>query len=194
MTSLALLSESITSIEAIDTNDQYDQIVALQARCNAEISDIEGDMKEAIDHAHKAHKALTSRRKEATQPYKELKDKTSRLIGNYLVKKRKAERMAQELLEAEAQKQSHALMRKGDHEGAAQLVANVEAPKIAPDAKNLRVKTTYSAEVVDAQAIPREWLTPDIARINEAVRKAKGDIVIQGIEVITENKAHGAKG
>lgn len=58
------------------------------------------------------------------------------------------------------------------------------ASKAAPTVQGVSTRTTYEAEIVDAESIPRSYLVPDIQRIRADVRAAKGKIDIPGVRVV----------
>lgn len=74
---------------------------------------------------------------------------------------------------------------------AAAIAKQAEAVKPAMigvvDVKQEGSRSTWSFEVVDANAIPREWMTPDLVKIGRIVRGSGGDCHIPGIKLI-ENK------
>lgn len=51
----------------------------------------------------------------------------------------------------------------------------------------------YSIKVVDAAAVPKKWLTPDIDKITAFVNETNGEIGIPGIEIISETKTKFSK-
>lgn len=53
----------------------------------------------------------------------------------------------------------------------------------APKAQGLSFREVYGFKVVDANAIPREWLVPNEQAISAFIRSTKGTVKIAGIEI-----------
>lgn len=58
------------------------------------------------------------------------------------------------------------------------------AGKAVPAQQGISTRTIYDAEVIDAAAVPAEYLQPDINKIRAVVRAAKGKIEIPGVRVV----------
>ena len=56
----------------------------------------------------------------------------------------------------------------------------------APVAAGLGTRKTWKAEVIDAAAVPRQWCTPDIARLNALARETKGAATVEGVRIFCE--------
>jgi hypothetical protein len=70
-------------------------------------------------------------------------------------------------------------------------VAKLDAIEETPKAKGIQTRTLTKVRVVDLDAIPREWLIPDLPRITEAVLRT--GIEIAGVEKYTEKIIAGAR-
>jgi hypothetical protein len=103
-------------------------------------------------------------------------------------KAEEAARKEREKLEAQAAKAAAA----GKIERAEQLeqrAATVVAPVIqreAPKVTGLATREVWKFEIIDASALPREYLTVDEKKIGAVVRALKGDTNIPGVRVWAE--------
>lgn len=99
-------------------------------------------------------------------------------------------RKTREKLEAQAERAEA----KGRDERAEQLreqAATVIAPTVmvpvaAPKVDGLSTRKTWKARVVDANAVPREWLVVDEAALNAFARSTKGLKRVSGVEFYEE--------
>ena len=142
-------------------------------------------------------KAIDAAFKEAAEPYAAAKDTIAKKTGTYFAAKRAAEEDAR-LMEERRVREQLAAQRKAEEEAAA---ANQPAPEPAPiakvapiaaaetvtrtDAGTVGMVEHRSARVVDLAQIPREYLVPDMAAINAAVRAGTH---VPGTEVLVEYK------
>lgn len=109
--------------------------------------------------------------------------------------RREAERVAEErLLQAalEAEKT-------GDKEEAEAILNEpifVPPPiveKSVPKIAGQTMITTWEAEIVDANLIPREYLVPDMVKINQVVRAMKEKTDIAGIRAVPKSSMRGVR-
>jgi hypothetical protein len=64
---------------------------------------------------------------------------------------------------------------------------NIAAPVVESTVEKtsgISYRTVYEFEIVDAEAIPREWMIPDLKAIGGAVRSTQGKINIPGIKAV----------
>lgn len=101
-----------------------------------------------------------------------------------------AARKERERLEAQAARAAAA----GKIEKAEALevrAATVSAPVIhreAPKVAGLSTREVWRYEIVDATALPREYLTPDTTKIGKVVQALRGDTTIPGVRVYAERQ------
>jgi hypothetical protein len=101
-----------------------------------------------------------------------------------------AARKERERLEAQAARAAAA----GKIEKAEALevrAATVSAPVIhreAPKVAGLSTREVWRYEIVDATALPREYLTPDTTKIGKVVQALRGDTTIPGVRVFAERQ------
>lgn len=60
------------------------------------------------------------------------------------------------------------------------------AIEITPKASGISEREIWKYEITDANLIPREWLTPDLTKIGQAVKGAKDMLKIPGVRIYSE--------
>jgi hypothetical protein len=166
-----------------------------------------------IENAHKTHKGLCAKKREALAPREDAIKVIDGMIGAFhLEQRRKREAREQEeeqkRLEAErvalaAQKELEAAQDETDRHIAAAKAADAEDQLKAaedrqlqthvlhdqvpatPKTKGVSVKTTYKWRVTDLKQVPRQYLRcePNVALLNATVKASKMATNIPGIEV-----------
>jgi ribosomal protein S17E len=160
-----------------------------------------------ISQAHALHKSLIDEKKKFTAPLEEAEKIVKRSIAGYLYeedRKRREVEAERARIEAEARAEAEKKMKavekaeaKGDTakaESIAQDAVNVMTAKIdaapvipdAPQAAGLSLTENWKFEIVDAKAIPREYLSPDEVKIGRIVRALKSEAKIPGVRIWSE--------
>ena len=152
-----------------------------------------------VEAAHKAHKALTQRRStvlaQFVGPESIIKDKLGQFRQLEERARRAAEQQAavaaQEAARAAQMAQAEAAMDSGDltrceaildAPAPPVLVAPVAVPAPTVIAGTSFVET-WTFEVTDLSALPREYMVPDTKKIGAVVRALKGECRIPGVRV-----------
>lgn len=152
---------------------------------------IQAEFAEPKKKAHDAHKALTALEKRfldfASQGEAELRSKMAhywqaeqkRIEAEQERKRLEAEKMMQTAMEAEAA---------GDTENAeiyTALAAMEEATvTVAPKTAGVSMREVWSAEIIDVNKIPREYLIPDMAALNALAKAMKRESNIPGVKFV----------
>jgi hypothetical protein len=95
-------------------------------------------------------------------------------------------RKEQEKLNARAEKAeaSGKVEKAEDLRSQAQTVVAPIAQPAVPKVGGISQRIVWEFEIVDEQAIPREWLVPDLKAIGGAVRSTSGKVIIPGVKAI----------
>lgn len=125
----------------------------------------------------------------------------SRTMGEYLSKKQAEQRRLQQIADEEAAKQRRALearAQKADEKGQVDKAAALEqqaamtvAPVIRTDSPKVTgqsVREVWLFVIEDADKIPREYLTPDEAKIGRYARAMKADARVPGVRFYSEKR------
>jgi len=150
--------------------------------------------------AHEAHKAITLQEASMLKP---LQDAEASLKRNLLVfyqeqeririeaqRKLQAEadeaaRKERERLEREAAKLKTPELREQRMEQAAAVIAPVvQVASIAPVVVGQSVRKTWTAKVVDAAIVPREWLVVNEKALDSFAKSTKGAVKVAGVEFV----------
>jgi hypothetical protein len=62
----------------------------------------------------------------------------------------------------------------------------IQATQAAPAVQGMNNRVTWSCEVIDASKLPREYLQPDMAKLNEAARRMKEEFNIAGARAVSD--------
>ena len=150
--------------------------------------------------AHEAHKAITQQESAMLKP---LQDAEATLKRNLLVFYQDQERIrieAQRKLQAEAdevaRRERERLMREAAKlkttelreqrmEQAASVIAPVvQVASVAPVVSGQSVRKTWTAKVVDAALVPREWMVVNQSALDAFARSTKGAVKVPGVEFV----------
>ena len=100
----------------------------------------------------------------------------------------RARREQERLAKAAAKLKTPELKQERLEEAAAiEPVAVIVAPVIEKVAGE-RTVTTWKARVVDANAVPREWMTPDLQALSGLAKATKGAKQVPGVEFYSETR------
>lgn len=106
------------------------------------------------------------------------KDEESRRLNEAAALEREAQATGDVALRAEAEEL---------------ISAPIETPvvmvqKATPKVEGMSWRDNWKAEVIDANAVPRQYCTPDLSLIGGVVRNSKGAIKIPGVRVYNDRK------
>lgn len=198
--------EKASSISIID-DAGYQHAAEFLRSCKSMQKEIEGALAQSIEHAHKAHKSLTTLRADTLAPLKEAEQLVKSKMGNYVEaeerraaeEKRRAEEEARKAQEEENLRRAAQLEAEGRQEEAEQAVdAPISTPVIkappAPRAAGTSTRKKYSVEVNDLDALVRavaegkapKGLVIANQKVLDAMAKSlKGDFDVPGCELKT---------
>ncbi|MCB1008450.1 MAG: hypothetical protein KDB94_06105 [Acidobacteria bacterium] len=163
---------------------------------------------EPKDMAHKLHKTIVAREKEALEPAEKIEGEVRAALKAHAEKLEEERRAAERAAAEEAAKrvaeqqarlaEAEALRAAGEEEVAEEVIEEASAlftdPMMAapapeaPKVSGLSTRKRYVFEVVDAARIPRRFLVVDRAAVQEIVNRSgeAAESIIPGIKVKTE--------
>lgn len=169
------------------------------------IADLEAEIiehhKEPKRKAHETHKAIVAAEKKLLDPLTKAKGIIKRSLGVWTAEQerirqeeeRKAREEAQQREEEARLKLAEEAQKQGATEQTVDEILETPLPQIRPVVKptyekvsNVSGREYWKWEIIDANQIPREYLTPDTVKINGIVRAMKGATKIAGIKVFSE--------
>lgn len=174
------------------------------------IKEVKDTFDPICDAAHKAHKQAVEKRSKYLNPLTSAQRSVKGLMAAYDAELERIRREEQARLEAIARKQAEeeallaaiAAEEEAKRNGATKeevaeetaailetpvTVAPVVIPKAVPKMQGGPVyRTIWKAKVINERLIPREYLVPDMAKINGVVRSLKGAANIPGVQVYEE--------
>lgn len=153
--------------------------------------EIKAKFSEPKEKAHEAHKAICDLEKEllAKVTVRETEIRNKMTAFYEAEQKRIAAEMERKRIEAEKQMQIAAEAEAaGDTEKAEIAVALAAMEEstvtVAPKAAGVSMREVWSAEVIDLDKIPREYLLPDMNALNALAKAMKKESPIPGVKFV----------
>lgn len=174
------------------------------------IKEVKDTFDPICDAAHKAHKAAVEKRAKYLDPLTAAQKSVKGLMSAWdaeqerirreeqarieaELRKQEEERRLQEAIEAEAAMKAQGATKEEVAEETTAIletpvtVAPVVIPKAVPKMQGGPVyRTIWKARIVNERLIPREYLVPDMVKINGVVRSLKGAANIPGVQAYEE--------
>lgn len=193
--------KAVKIAEGIVVTDQTSYTFALELvqECKKRVKAIEDRWGDKKTQAHKLWKSICDLIAEHTKPLEAAAKVVTKKAYDWQAAERKRLEIEAEKKRAEEQrriederlKQAETLAQAGDKAGAEAVldehifvpVEEIKEP-VKPEAVGLREKWAF--EIVDVNAIPREYLMPNTIQIGQIVRAMKGATNIPGIRVYDE--------
>lgn len=151
--------------------------------------EIKAKFAEPKEKAHEAHKAICDLEKELLAKVTERENEIRQKMTAYYEAEQKRIAAEQERKRIEAEKQMQIAAEAeaaGDTEKAEIAVALAAMEEstvtVAPKAAGIAKREVWSAEVIDLDKIPREYLIPDMNALNALAKATKGQIKIPGVK------------
>ena len=155
-----------------------------------------------ISRAFQTHKEACNQKNKFSNPLKNAEKIVKNLLDAYRQKKeaeaREAQRKSQELADKEAARKQKLLdeqIAKAKEAGNEAKVEKLEekkenlqpviVPVIAPEigkVEGISYRDKWSAQVIDANAIPRAYMIPNIEALNKIAQGCKGSLNIPGVK------------
>lgn len=153
-----------------------------------------------IEQAHRAHKEAINQKKRHEEPLAQAERVIRGALAAYDAEQDRKKREEERRLQAEARKleeerrlaEAVEAEQSGDQEQAEQIiaapvyVAPVVLAKETPKVDGVSFRDVWKFDIIDPDAVPREYLTPDEKKIGGVVRALKGAAKIPGVRVYSE--------
>lgn len=178
----------------ITDDASYRKVVSLGTGVKSLMAECDSTFNETIDLAHKTHKAACAAKNKWYKPLKELEKKIKAQIERYALDRQLEASIEQaQLNRQQAATESDRRNALADALDAADEGAAAELARTAPltgptafvaplpDVEGVRTKDEWYAEVTNEAEIPREYMTPDIEKLNQYARMMKGQASLPGV-------------
>lgn len=199
--------EQTASMMSVSNNAELEQAVNFIESVKALRAEIGTSFDPIIQKAHQAHKEAITQRDKYLIPLDRAIGKLRGDMSKYaqeqaIIKRREEERIREDARKAQEEaerlaRQAKELKEQGKEkradkavEQAAELtqkaitLQNTKVESGVGNVSGLSFRTDWDIEVVDAQAVPREFLTVDEKAIKALVKARKGQVSIPGIRII----------
>ena len=192
--------EVIKKIEGLTVTNQkeYDSSGAWLIKIKEMQSNIKSIFKPIVDKAHQAHKEAINKMNEFLNPLETAESKLKAIRMEYYKIKELEQRKEQERLDEIQRKEREKLERraekaaeKGNDEKAEALKQQAkEVETISPivpvkvtKTVGIQMKKILKFRVINEDLLSRAYLTPNMAKISEEVKRTKGTVAIPGVEI-----------
>ncbi len=188
--------EIVCQEDANKASELRRQLKALEAEIRASFDPI-------VEQAYKAHKEAIAQRDEHLKPVLEAQKRLNSLLADWQEKveaearKKMAEELERRRKEEEEKRLAEAeMLAKNGFQDIAEkkleepivVSVNIEAPKT----EGVNFAEIWDFEIIDIREIPREYLTPDYAKIRAMVRATKGTLEIPGVKIFKKKIVRGS--
>lgn len=188
----------VTTANAMTVESQQDMELAgdFLKRCKAATKTLDDAYDGIIKRAHEAHKAAVAKKKELAKPFDDAVQIVKRKVGAYTAEQERIRREEEARLREEARKKAEEealaladeLEQAGDPEAAQAVIetpvhaAPVVVPSRVQKVSGISNRVNWKFRIVNASAIPRQYLIPDEKAIGAHGRSMKDRANIPGVE------------
>jgi hypothetical protein len=200
------LHGALIKISRVESDDEAQAATLYISHAKGWVSNVNKWFEPMVQAAHKAHKALTTRRAETIKEIESETDRVQKLVNGYLTEKQRQQRIAAAAAqEAERKRIEDARLAEaarlesvGMVESAAQVIedAAVEVSNVTADVVSTKTVTApidgvsgvevWTFAITDGALIPRQFLMPDEKAIKAYVTANKERALIPGVRVYSE--------
>jgi hypothetical protein len=183
----------------IKTADGYNEAASFLKSIKGMLGKIEDARTRVTKPLNEALRQVNAQAKDASAPLQTAENQIKRAMIAYSDEQERLRREEQDRAEAAARKERERLeaqARKAEASGKVekavaleQRAASVVAPVIqreAPKVAGVVTREVWKFSIIDAAAVPREYLMVDETKIRKVVQALKGETVIAGVRVYPE--------
>jgi hypothetical protein len=185
---------------AIRTHEQYEAACRFVLEVKAHDKRVDEAFDPIVKAAHEAHRKALEQKKY----YKRTGEEALCIVEPKLLAYRREQedrrrgeearlqREAQKRAEEEALRAAEEAERRGEHEEAQAIIEEpVKAPPVVledttPKVAGISERAVWKARVVDEAKVPREYLMPDLKKLDRLAKAMKGAMTIAGVEFYEE--------
>lgn len=188
--------QAITEAQSlvISNNDQYLAAVEFSKRLKGLEKEVESAFRPIIEKAHAAHKQAIAQMDKYLKPLISAEKSVSSRVTSYVVAQEKARREEEERLRKENEKEQERLRARAEKAAAAgktekaevlqQTADSMVAPTVAPTVEKVAgvsFRENWTAEVVDVNLVPREYMIPDMVKLNKFAKAMHDTVKVAGV-------------
>ncbi|MDD5086070.1 MAG: hypothetical protein PHE61_08605 [Candidatus Omnitrophica bacterium] len=180
----------------IKTPEQAQRAGDWRNRIKTKLKELDDDRKELTRPLDEIKKKIMDKYRPAVERLEEAYRIFDRGLSGYLAEQERIRQEQQRKLDEEARKKREAAeakaaewAEKGNEKKAeewAEKAETVIAPVVAtpPKVEGITTRDDWEIEITNTNAIPREWLVPDVQAISKFVKSTKGMKQIPGVKII----------
>jgi hypothetical protein len=192
--------EMAKTITEITNAEDYKDAVNASKGLKKVVKDGKAVLEDTKKKAKAVHTAFTSSQNDMEKGTPAEIKRLDLLASNYDLEQERKRLQAQREAEAKAKKEAEEraiaeatrLEALGDTEGAEEVISgpiaapSVEIAKSTPEVQGSHYRDNWKAQSIDPNKLPREYMMPDLVKINREITKSKGDTNIEGVEVFND--------
>lgn len=178
----------------ISNNPQYIKATDFLKVIKGLQKEVESAFDPAIEAAHRSHKIAIESKDKYFKPLVNAEKLIKGKMGAFLAEEERLRKVEEERLRKEVEKAQEKLKAKAEKEQAngngkkaeelLQKADNIIAPTLAPTTKKvtgISFREKWYAEVVDLKLLPREYMLPDMVKLNKFAAAMKDSVVVPGV-------------
>jgi hypothetical protein len=192
--------EIAKTITEINSAEEYTDAVNASKGLKRIVKDGKAVLEETKKKANAVWKAFTSSQNDMEEGTPTEIKRLDKLASDYEQEQERIRQQKQREAEAKAKKEAEEraiaeaaeLEALGDTEGAEEVISepvvapSVEIAKSTPEVKGSHYRDNWKAKSINPTKLPREYMMPDLVKINKEITKSKGDTSIPGVEVFND--------
>jgi hypothetical protein len=192
--------EMARTITEVTNAEEYKDAVNASKGLKKVVKDGKAVLEDTKKKAKAVHTAFTTSQNDMEDGTPSEIKRLDKLASNYdleqerirIQKQREAEAKARKEAEERALEEAAKLEALGDTEGAEEIISepivapSVEIAKSTPEVQGSHYRDNWKAKSIDPTKLPREYMMPDLAKINKEITKSKGDTNITGVVVFND--------
>lgn len=178
----------------INNNPQYVKATDFLKVIKGLQKEVESAFDPAIEAAHRSHKIAIESKDKYFKPLVNAEKLIKGKMGAFLAEEERLRKVEEERLRKEVEKAQEKLKvraeeaaAKGNVKKAEELqekANNIIAPTLAPTTEKvagISFRENWYAEIVDLKLLPKEYMLPDLMKLNKFAKAMKDSVVVPGV-------------
>ena len=179
--------------------ESYKEVADFRTDLKGMIKKAEAFIKPLVEADYKKWKMSKAKQAELVNPLNEALRFCNKKLQDYNAEQERIQREKQRKIDEAAEKERRKAeekakkeLMKGNEEKAEQILTKVEekkpeiVEKEVPKVADIKYRSVYRHRVKNPEKLTREWLMQDDVKIGGEVRRSKGTVKIEGVEIWIE--------
>lgn len=130
-----------------------------------------------IANAYKTHKGLTALKKTTLEPFVNAREKINQSIKNWHIEQERVAKELQDKINSELKEQA-------EWKDVEPIQVDIKdcIQKVAPKQEGQYKRSNWKARIIDEKLIPRDFLMPNISKLDKFAKANTGLLTVDGVE------------